>query len=165
MIITKKRNIGTISFDEKKGWNGILSEFGFKPRGLFDPVIWRDVKWAMVRALRIMGIRKCKAKNRVSVALLIENPPQSHSTADVPTYGIAESRFVITVAPQKDICPQGRTYPKNAVAIKISRMAIPEIHVFENLKELINNPRLIWMKIKIKKNLAVFIWINRSSYP
>lgn len=48
-------------------------------------------------------------KNRVSVALSTENPPQIHSTRAVPMYGTAESRLVITVAPQKDICPHGRT--------------------------------------------------------
>jgi hypothetical protein len=37
------------------------------------------------------------------VALLIENPPHSHSTIVLPIYGIADKRFVITVAPQKDI--------------------------------------------------------------
>ena len=31
--------------------------------------------------------------------------------------GIAEKIFVITVAPQKLICPQGSTYPRKAVII------------------------------------------------
>jgi len=44
-----------------------------------------------------------------------------------PTYGIAETTPVITVAPQKDICPHGSTYPKNAVAIIISIKRSPEI--------------------------------------
>lgn len=55
------------------------------------------------------GKMKWKAKNRVSVALSTENPPQIHSTRVVPIYGIADKRFVITVAPQNDICPHGRT--------------------------------------------------------
>lgn len=55
------------------------------------------------------GKIKWKAKKRVSVALSTENPPQIHSTRVVPMYGIADNRFVITVAPQKDICPHGRT--------------------------------------------------------
>jgi len=37
----------------------------------------------------------------------------------VPKKGIADKRLVITVAAQYDICPQGKTYPKNAVPIKI----------------------------------------------
>lgn len=57
----------------------------------------------------INGRIKWKAKNRVRVALSTENPPQIHSTKSVPTYGMAESRLVITVAPQKDICPHGST--------------------------------------------------------
>jgi len=49
------------------------------------------------------GNKKWKAKNRVKVALSTENPPQSHWTIVVPIYGMAETRFVITVAAQKDI--------------------------------------------------------------
>ena len=55
------------------------------------------------------GRRKCRAKNRVSVGLSTENPPQAHSTRVWPMYGIAENKLVITVAPQNDICPQGNT--------------------------------------------------------
>jgi hypothetical protein len=47
-------------------------------------------------------------------------------------YGMAEKRLVITVAPQKDICPQGRTYPKNAAAITANRISTPTTQV--NLK-------------------------------
>jgi len=42
--------------------------------------------------------------------------------------GMAETTPVITVAPQKDICPHGRTYPKKAVAINISMRKIPDTH-------------------------------------
>lgn len=52
---------------------------------------------------------KWNAKNRVKVALSTENPPQIHSTKVMPIYGIADKRLVITVAPQNDIWPQGRT--------------------------------------------------------
>lgn len=55
------------------------------------------------------GRIKWKAKKRVRVALSTEKPPQIHSTRVFPMYGMADKRFVITVAPQKDICPQGRT--------------------------------------------------------
>lgn len=44
-------------------------------------------------------------------------------------YGIAENRLVMTVAPQKDICPQGRTYPTKAVAIRIRRRITPMFQV------------------------------------
>ena len=37
---------------------------------------------------------------------------------------------MITVAPQKDICPQGRTYPRNAVAIVISIRTTPDSQTF-----------------------------------
>lgn len=55
------------------------------------------------------GRRKCKVKNRVNVGLSTEKPPQAHSTRVWPIYGTAEKRLVMTVAPQNDICPHGRT--------------------------------------------------------
>lgn len=42
------------------------------------------------------------------VAVCTANPSQSNSTNIVPKYGIAERRLVITVAPQNEICPQGK---------------------------------------------------------
>jgi len=68
-------------------------------------------------------------KNRLSVGDPIENPPHSHLTIKSPRYGMAEIKFVITVAPQKDICPHGRTYPKKEVPIIINKIAVPVIHV------------------------------------
>ena len=70
------------------------------------------------------------------MALLTENPPHTHSTRGCPKNGIAESRLVITVAPQKDICPQGKTYPKNAVIIEIKKITTPTIQVLDNINEL-----------------------------
>lgn len=75
------------------------------------------------------GKRKCRAKNRFRVALSTAKPPHSHSTKVVPMYGIADRRFVITVAPQNLICPQGSTYPINAVPIVRMRMMTPRFHV------------------------------------
>ena len=79
------------------------------PVGLFDPVSWRKSRRTMARAVMMNGRIKWKAKNRVRVALSTENPPQIHSTRFVPIYGIAEGRLVMTVAPQNDICPHGKT--------------------------------------------------------
>ena len=69
------------------------------------------------------------AKNRVRVGLSTEKPPHAHSTSVWPMYGMAEKRFVITVAPQNDICPQGRTYPTKAVAMRVSRRMTPMFQV------------------------------------
>jgi len=55
----------------------------------------------IMKTIIINGKRKCKIKNRLSVALLIAKPPHIHSTIDLPAKGIAENRLVITVAPQK----------------------------------------------------------------
>jgi hypothetical protein len=54
-------------------------------------------------------MRKWREKNRVSVGLPTAKPPHNQITRSPPIIGIAEKRFVMTVAPQKDICPQGRT--------------------------------------------------------
>jgi len=42
---------------------------------------------------------------------------------------MADTKFVITVAPQNDICPHGSTYPKNAVAITKKKIVTPDIQV------------------------------------
>jgi len=39
------------------------------------------------------------------------------------------------VAPQNDICPQGKTYPKNEVAIRRSKINTPDTHTSLKLKE------------------------------
>jgi hypothetical protein len=57
----------------------------------------------MVMAAMVNGRRKCRVKNRLNVALSTANPPHTHSTSILPIYGIAVRKFVITVAPQKDI--------------------------------------------------------------
>ena len=50
-----------------------------------------------------------------------------------PTYGIADRRFVITVAPQNDIYPHGRTYPINAVAMFNYKITTPMDHVIHSI--------------------------------
>ena len=62
------------------------------------------------------------------MALSTENPPHSHNDIDLPIRGIAEKRLVITVAPQKLICPHGNTYPVKAVAIINMKIKSPEYH-------------------------------------
>jgi hypothetical protein len=46
---------------------------------------------------------KCNEKNLLIVAELTEKPPHTNSTRDFPNQGIALKRFVITVAPHRDI--------------------------------------------------------------
>ena len=79
------------------------------PKGLFLPVWCKNNKWTILNPAIIKGRRKCSEKNRVKVALSTANPPHIHITKSPPIYGIAENKLVITVAPQKDIWPQGRT--------------------------------------------------------
>lgn len=119
-----------MSLIEKYGWNGILSIDEFSPIGLFEPVMWRNIRWIITIIVMMNGSVKWILKNRDSVALSTENPPQIQYTNVDPTYGIADTKLVITVAPQNDICPHGRTYPMNAVAIVKSRIITPTIHVF-----------------------------------
>jgi len=75
------------------------------------------------------GKIKWKVKNRIKVGFPTANPPQTHSTNITPIYGTADNKLVITVAAQKDICPQGNTYPKNAVAIDNKKILTPLIQV------------------------------------
>lgn len=106
-----------------------MSTSEFIPRGLFEPVSCKKSRWSNVAAAMIKGNRKWKAKKRVRVALSTENPPQIHCTRSLPMYGTAERRLVMTVAPQNDICPQGRTYPTKAVIITRRRRTTPMFQV------------------------------------
>jgi len=56
---------------------------------------------------------------------------------------MADKRLVITVAPQKDICPHGSTYPRKAIAISITKIIMPVIQVDLFLKDLLSMPRLM----------------------
>lgn len=96
---------------------------------MFDPVLCKYNRWIIINLAIKKGKAKWKVKNRFSVALSTENLPQIHWTNVVPIYGIADNKLVITVAPQKDICPQGKTYPIKAVAIIINNKITPIIHV------------------------------------
>jgi len=51
------------------------------------------------------------------------------NTTSIPTYGIADRKFVITFTPQNDIYPHGRPYPINAVAMVNNRITTPTDHV------------------------------------
>jgi len=67
------------------------------------------------------GIRKCNAKNRVRVALFTAKPPQTHWTVSFPTWRIADTRFLIAVAAQNDICHHSRAF----VAIVTIKFLLP----------------------------------------
>jgi len=77
-----------------------------------------------------IGIKKWSEKNRFSVGWDTAGPPQIHVTTSVPISGIADRTPVITVAPQKDICPHGRTYPKKAVAMVSKSSSTPDDQTF-----------------------------------
>lgn len=62
------------------------------------------------------GSKKCKAQKNLQVNDETQNPPQSQITNNLP-FGKTLIRLIITVAPQKDICPQGKTQPKKAEPI------------------------------------------------
>ena len=102
------------------------------PKGDDDPFSWSANMWNITKATITKGIKKCRLKNRLRVGALTAKPPHNHFTISGPKYGIAENRFVITVAPQKDICPQGSTYPKKDEAINKKKITIPTIQVSIN---------------------------------
>lgn len=121
-------NNAMISFNAKQGENFILSMFVMIPNGLDDPFWCNKIKWIITSAAIISGSRKCNEKNRFNVGWDTEKFPQTHWVICFPMQGIAEIILVITVAPQNDICPQGRTYPIKAVAIDIIIIITPDIH-------------------------------------
>jgi hypothetical protein len=69
--------------------------------GFDDPLICKYSKCPAANAANIKGNVKWSEKNLLTVAELTENPPQTNSTNDFPNQGIADKRFVITVAPHK----------------------------------------------------------------
>lgn len=122
--------IGIESLMVNIGLNLILSLFVCVFLGLEDPFSCNRIKCVITKAAIAMGRIKWREKNRFSVGCETEGPPQIHTTRSFPKIGIADNTPVITVAPQKDICPHGNTYPKNAVAIVINMMITPDIHTF-----------------------------------
>jgi hypothetical protein len=106
----------------------VFSLFLIIPVGLLDPVICRFIRWINAIADRMNGSKKCREKKRFRVGFSTEKPPHNHETIRDPSTGIADIRLVITVAPQKDICPQGNTYPRNAVAIRMKMIITPDSH-------------------------------------
>lgn len=125
----KKRKKNQKSFEVKNQWKDKRLNFLGKFKGLFLPDKWRKKRWRMINPLKINGRQKCIIKNRERVGALTANPPQTKKTNFSPTIGTAERRLVITVAPQKLICPQGRTYPIKAVIILKRKITTPKFQV------------------------------------
>jgi hypothetical protein len=57
------------------------------------------------------------------------NPSHTKCRVSFLLYGMADRKFVITVAAQNNICPHGSTYPRNEVAIFINRIITRTDHV------------------------------------
>ena len=72
------------SLIKKYGEKVILSKFLLIPNGLLDPVKCKKNKGINVNIMIINGRIKWIEKNRVKVALLIENPPQIQITIEFP---------------------------------------------------------------------------------
>jgi len=122
--------IGRESLIVNRGLNFILSEFVIEVVGLEDPFSCNRIRWTNTDTVTTIGKMKWREKNRFSVGWDTEGPPQIQVTRSFPTSGIADRTPVITVAPQNDICPQGSTYPRKAVAIIIRIKMTPEIQTF-----------------------------------
>lgn len=166
MIAAVRITVGAkISLIENFGWNGVISIFLCVPIGFDDPFECRVIRWINIIVNRINGIKKWSGKNRFSVGFPTENPPQNHCTMSFPQIGIADIRFVITVAPQKDICPHGSTYPMKAVPIRMKMIDTPDIHVSVFLYDEFSRPRNTCMNISAKNREAMFEWIVRVKSP
>jgi hypothetical protein len=66
-----------------------------------DPFSCSKAKCNAAKPAIAKGKKKCRLNNLFNVGLSTENPPHNHCTIEGPTLGIADTRFVITVAPQK----------------------------------------------------------------
>jgi len=119
----------TKSFLVKNGWKLILSLSIWIIIGFDEPVECNIKIWEIDIAAIAKGRIKWNEKNRISVGALTEKPPHNQLTIIFPQIGIADMRFVITVAAQNDICPHGRTYPIKAVAMSIKIIKTPIFHV------------------------------------
>jgi hypothetical protein len=71
--------------------------------------LWRNNKCKITKTIKIIGNKKCNMKNRFRVGADTVKFPQSHITMILPNLGTADNNLVITVAPQRDICPHGST--------------------------------------------------------
>lgn len=102
--------IGGMSLNVKNGWKVVfdIGDVG-SPSILLAPFSWISTMCKIVRNVRVRGRMKWRPKNRDSVGASTEYPPHNHLTSVSPAYGIADIKFVITEAPQKDICPHGKT--------------------------------------------------------
>ena len=104
--------------------------------GEVDLVICKKIRCIIIKPKITKGKRKWRRKKNLNVAWLIQYPAQIQRTIISPIKGIALTKLVITVAPQKDICPQGKTYPKKAVIITNNNKHTPLNQTKVNLKEL-----------------------------
>lgn len=121
--------IGEESLIVYMGLNLILSTLVKLLNGFEEPLACSNIIWIIISIRIAKGKMKCREKNRISVGFSIEGPPHNHTTIPPPQIGIADRVPVITAAPQRDICPHGRTYPKKAVAMVNSKIITPEAHV------------------------------------
>lgn len=99
----KKMKKYKISLTEQAQWKGTLYVEDEMPNGLLEPSACKKKMCRITKAVTRNGRRQCSAKNRTKVGDPTANPPQTHCTKEGPKYGIADKRFVITVAAQQDI--------------------------------------------------------------
>jgi len=135
------------------------------PNGFVDPFLWSIIKCRITNTSKNIGSKKWNVKKRDKVGKSTENPPQIHCTITKPKIGILEIKFVITVAPQKDICPQGRTYPKKEIPIIASNKTTPILQVkfWKKQKKKIFLSICLYKIIKIID--APFIWVYCKIQP
>jgi len=89
-----------------------------------------------------IGKIKCKEKKNFKVIGLTKKPVHIHWVKISPNLGIT-LKLVITVAPQYDICPKGKVYPKKAIALIKSQSLHPDLQVSALLKDFKIIPRNI----------------------
>jgi hypothetical protein len=90
-----------MSLFTKYGYRLTLSILEHILKGFVEPSICKKIKCSEDAPAKINGNKYCKLNNLFKVGLSILKPPHNHFAMFSPTPGIAEAKFVITVAPQK----------------------------------------------------------------
>lgn len=74
-----------------------------------DPLSCNTIKWIKTITVKNNPNKKWIVKKRFKVVSHTLKPPQIKFVKGLPIKGIIEKKLVITIAAQKDICPQGNT--------------------------------------------------------
>lgn len=122
-----------LSFKKKTSKNNLFILLPTPSPLTEEPKICNKTRCHTTIAIIKKGKKKCKTKKNFKVAIPTKYPPHTQKTINSPTKGKTLKKLIITEAPQKDICPHGRTYPKKEIVIKNINKTLPLLHTVKFL--------------------------------